>query len=156
MYPCFSTRFTGRYLIWYWYVTMVTILCMSPINILQKHGSGLHFLHLVKCIHLAWIYCLFFITEVTKLRKKKFCNIIISNLCTQFMIYLNLLFSFLKLKDRKSTNLKTLGQKYINFCKVILSFLNYYLLVKKRFNLNSMYVYIHLHLHFFICFLFQS
>lgn len=29
-------------------------------------------------------------------------------------------FSYLKLKDSKSTVLKTLGLKYINFCKVIL------------------------------------
>lgn len=121
-----------------------------------KHGSGLHFLHLVKCIHLAWIYCLFFWLQKLLNWEKKVCDIIILYLCTQFMIYLNLLFSILKLKDQKSTILKTLGQKYINFCKVILSFLNYYLLVKKRFNLNSMYVYMHLHLHFFICFLFQS
>lgn len=98
----------------------------------------------------------FFLLQKLLNWEKKLCNIIILYLCTQFMIHLNLLFSFLKLKDRKSTNLKTLGQKYINFCKVILSILNYYLLVKKRFNLNSMYIQMHLHLHFFICFLFQS
>lgn len=124
-----------------------------------KHGSGLHFsafseVH-TPCMNLL---SFFFITEVTKLRKKN--SVILSSyiyaLNSWYIYRVNLLFSFLKLKDQNSTILKTLGQKYINFCKVILSFLNYYLLVKKRFNLNSMYIHMHLHLHFFICFLFQS
>lgn len=155
MYPCFSTRFTGRYFIWYWYVTMVTVYaCHHSISskawfwVAFSAFSEVH----TPCMNLLS----FFLLQKLLNWEKKVCDIIILYLCTQFMIYLNLLFSILKLKDQKSTILKTLGQKYINFCKVILSFLNYYLLVKKRFNLNSMYVYMHLHLHFFICFLFQS